>query len=223
MEKPPKKIRVLTRLKISEVSAVDRRAGENCRVVLSKRDGNYNPEPLSNSEKAKAMLEGRAALRHAEEQAKREQDECDDRSGPLFDKFHKIFSNKKSYAAVARGDETDMTDEETPADELAGDDSDDDSDADETNKSDDGEHHASKVANLLVESGKHPDRASALDHLLHTSRGQALLRRMRKSHEDQPMSITSEQKLRDIAKQNGVHVIAKMMVADQRSYGVGQD
>jgi len=113
---PPKKVRVLTRLKISEVSAVDRGAGEGVKVLLMKRaDDSADPPPLTNAEKARAMLEGRMALRHAEEQAKREQDESDDRSGPLFDKFHKIF-RKKSYAV----DEADDKDEETPAAELDG-------------------------------------------------------------------------------------------------------
>jgi hypothetical protein len=41
-------------------------------------------------------------------------------------------------------------------------------------------HHASQVANLLVESGRHPDRTSALDYLLHNKDGQALLARMHK-------------------------------------------
>jgi len=114
MEKTPKKVRVLTRLKINEVSAVDRGAGENCKVVISKRDGgSAAPAPLTNAEMARAKLEGRLALRHAEEQAER--DRLDDRSGPLFDKFYKIFSKR---AAVARGDEADATDEETHVDKF---------------------------------------------------------------------------------------------------------
>ena len=35
---PPNKVRVLTRMRINEVSLVDRGAGENCRVTISKRD-----------------------------------------------------------------------------------------------------------------------------------------------------------------------------------------
>jgi hypothetical protein len=45
------------------------------------------------------------------------------------------------------------------------------------------DHHASKVADLLVEAGSHPDRAAALDHLLHKPSGQALLARMSKAAE----------------------------------------
>jgi hypothetical protein len=52
------------------------------------------------------------------------------------------------------------------------------------------DHHASKVADLLVEAGSHPDRAAALQHLLHKPSGQALLARMSKAAEpakDPPM------------------------------------
>ena len=216
---PPRKVKVLTRLKITEVSAVDRGAGENCRIVLSKRDDNYDPAPLSNAEHARAQLEGRAALRHQEEMEKRAKRDRDDE---LFNHFLGIFKGtNKSFAAVERGDEADEQDEQTRADELAGDRDDDDSDAD-TNKSDDGEHHASKVADLLVESGKHPDRRAALDHLLHTAQGAAMLRRLHK-HEDSTVMTTSQDKLRALAKSEGVAVICKIMVADQRSYGITQD
>src|SRR5262249_4950829 len=114
-------------------------------------------------------------------------------------------STAKSFAAVARGDEADMHDEETPADELVGGDG--DHVADGGN-----DHHASKVADLLVESGKHPDRQSALDHLLHTAQGAAMLRRLHKSEDTTTMNPTD--KLRDIAKRYGIGVIAKSIVED---------
>ena len=47
------------------------------------------------------------------------------------------------------------------------------------------DHHASTVANLLVEAGSFPHRAAALQHLLHKPSGQALLSRM--SKRDPPM------------------------------------
>src|SRR5262249_38891608 len=37
-EQPPKRAKILTRLRINEVSLVDRGAGQDCRVVISKRD-----------------------------------------------------------------------------------------------------------------------------------------------------------------------------------------
>src|SRR5262249_17329316 len=219
---PPKKVRVLTRLKISEVSAVDRGAGHQCKVILSKRvDDSADPPPLTNAEKARAQLEGRMALRHAEEQAKREQGESDDRSGPLFEYFLGIFKGvNKTYAADDRGDEGDMQDEKTPADELDGD-GDDEDVCPEFGKrhTDGGEHHASQVADMLVETGKHPDRAAALDHLFHTANGQALLRRMRKSYqEESPVSKTAN--LADLAKRAGVVAIAKAIVDEDHSFGI---
>ena len=42
-----------------------------------------------------------------------------------------------------------------------------------------GDHHASKVADLLVESGSFETRKAALAHLLHHKNGAALLRRER--------------------------------------------
>src|SRR5262249_4987220 len=113
----------------------------------------------------------------------------------------------KSFAAVARGDEADRRDEETPADELV-----------------DGgnDHHASKVADLLVESGKHPDRQAALDHLLHTASGQALLRRMHKHHEDQSTMTDYKQKLSDLAKRAGVVAICKVLVEDDDAHGISE-
>jgi hypothetical protein len=68
------------------------------------------------------------------------------------------------------------------------------------------DHHASKVADLLVETGRYPHRAAALDHLLHDKRGQALLTRMHKK--DEPMDILKE--LVSIMKDcGGLHAFAK--------------
>jgi hypothetical protein len=45
------------------------------------------------------------------------------------------------------------------------------------------DHHASTVADLLVEAGSHPDRASTLHYLLRKPGGQALLARLHKAAE----------------------------------------
>src|ERR1700730_4413687 len=66
---------------------------------------------------------------------------------------------------------------------------DDDSDALERDDDDDdngdiekqADHHASTVADLLVEAGSFPHRAAALHHVLHKPSGQALLSRMSKA------------------------------------------
>src|SRR5262249_29480536 len=70
------------------------------------------------------------------------------------------------------------------------------------------EHHASKVADLLVESGKFPHRAAALDHLLHHPRGAALLRRLSKQKDTSAMSDNWT----SIAKDHGIIAVAKHVV-----------
>src|SRR5262249_6082289 len=196
---PPRRARVLTRLRINEVSAVDRGAGENCKIVLAKRaDADYSNVEPSHEERVNADIIGRGALRAQE---RREQQERED--GDVVRNTYKDIFLGKITAAEALGIEVDKSDDE--ADELA------DGDGDscpECGRGDDGnDHHASQAADLLVESGKHPNRASALDHLLHTAQGAAMLRRLRK-HEDQPTMTTPD--LQAIAKREGVHVIAKV-------------
>jgi hypothetical protein len=85
------------------------------------------------------------------------------------------------------------------------------------------DHHASTVADLLVEAGSFPHRAAALQHLLHKPSGQALLSRMHKAGahtgKDHPiMDRTTE--LRDIAKAGGIVAVAKAIIDENRSYGI---
>jgi hypothetical protein len=213
-EHPPRKVRVLTRLKISEVSCVDRGAGEGCKVLISKRYED-DDRPLSAAEIARSKMEGRAALRDAEDRfvkqhstgfAEHEPDEPaptpeDDPSRFLFSKETFL---RKSYAAVARGDEADRRDEETPVDELV-----------------DGgnDHHASKVADLLVESGSHSTREDALAYLLHHKDGAALLRRLSKQHyEDNPMSLD----LSSVVKAHGIGALCRHIVKSASSFGIDE-
>jgi len=215
-EHTPKKVKVLTRLKITEVSAVDRGAGENCRIILSKRDdSDYSNTELSAEERARAKMEGRAALRDAEHIERRKREGGDEDRNRYFDLLTgrtttaELYGLGKSYAADARGDEADRHDEETPVDELVG-------GGDGGGNS----HHASQLANLLVESGKHPTRQAALDHLLHTASGQALLRRMHKHEDISPMSTTPEQHLSDLVKRVGIVAVAKQIVDDGKTYSL---
>jgi hypothetical protein len=67
-------------------------------------------------------------------------------------------------------------------------------------------HHASTIANLLVEAGSHPNRSAALHHLLHSARGQALLSRMNKK--DEPMDT-----IYSIMKSAGVGATCAAIVA----------
>jgi hypothetical protein len=84
------------------------------------------------------------------------------------------------------------------------------------------DHHASTVANLLVEAGSFPHRAAALQHLLHKPSGQALLSRMNKK-DDPPMTSTSHTEfVQSVVKQYGIVALAKSMVQDQKSYGLDE-
>jgi hypothetical protein len=69
------------------------------------------------------------------------------------------------------------------------------------------DHHASVVADLLVESGKYPHRAAALHHVLHSARGQALLARMHKK--ESPMQDT----VLSIMKSGGIAATCAVIVA----------
>jgi len=238
-KQPPKKAKILTRLRIDEVSMVDRGAGERCRVIISKRaddqaDDNRPVEMPDNERRYWAAL-GATALRHAEERYAKDNGAGAADHEPADDEpenpYKKFFVGMKVSESAARAMAKVAADLNKATCAMCGGDHDSDShdDAkpavDAVEKDTDGgnDHHASKVADLLVESGKHPDRQSALDFLLHHKDGAAMLRRLHKSqHEDTP-NMTSEQKIRDIAKREGVHVIAKIMVADQRSYGITQD
>jgi hypothetical protein len=85
-------------------------------------------------------------------------------------------------------------------------------------------HHASKVADLLVEADIAPDRATALRHLLRSHDGAALLHRLRGTHKstakEQPMNRTEE--LRDIAKTYGVTKLAKLICEGNSSHGISE-
>jgi hypothetical protein len=78
-------------------------------------------------------------------------------------------------------------------------------------------HHASTVADLLVEAGSFPHRAAALHHLLHKPTGQALLARMHKK--ESPMQDTVHSIMKDCG---GPVAFAKTICATGRSYGVSE-
>jgi hypothetical protein len=183
--------RILKNIRIDEVSACTKGAGVGTRIVLMKRDDSADDFDEWHREQARIAEEQNEL--HLRKHARN------------WRSFNEVLAENtaKSFAAVARGDEADRRDEETPADELV-----------------DGgnDHHASKVADLLVESGKHPDRQTALDHLLHTASGQALLRRMHKQHEDTTMSATPS--LSDIVKAHSIIAVAKAIVDDGKTYSI---
>jgi hypothetical protein len=87
------------------------------------------------------------------------------------------------------------------------------------------DHHASKVADLLIESGSHPDRSAALSYLLHSPSGQALLSRMHKAAEQtekETPSMSHSEFVQGVVKQYGIVALAKSMVQEQKSYGLDE-
>jgi hypothetical protein len=173
---------LLTRLRIDEVSAVDRAAGEGTKIVLLKRDDTPRSKP------------------HVERHARR------------LRKYQETKYERSFNAVLARM-------EMAKADDV-GDDGNGDDDGDIEKQAD---HHASTVADLLVESGRFPHRTAALDHLLNSPHGNALLARLHKAEaqtgkDHSTMDRTTE--LRAIAKAGGIIAVAKAITDENRSYGI---
>jgi len=175
------KVRLLRNLRINEVSAVDRGAGEGVKIVLMKRDDEPPPDARS-----KGPLEKweRAQRREAERREFEDREKLikgRERGAELF----------KHYLAKA----------EVMADR--------DASEDPRRHAPVVEHHASKVADLLVEAGSFPTREQALAHLLHHKDGAALLRRLNKQEDFSMKTTDSWQK---IAADHGVVSVAKHIV-----------
>jgi hypothetical protein len=110
-----------------------------------------------------------------------------------------------------------------PDDDIDEDDREDADDDDDVEKQTD--HHASVVADLLVESGRFTDRPEALHHLLHKPGGRALLASLHKAAktEKEKPTMTS---LHDVAKTHGVDgvvQIAKIITEEQRGFQVTEE
>jgi hypothetical protein len=88
-------------------------------------------------------------------------------------------------------------------------------------------HHASKVADLLHESGRFGSRSEALAWLLSHKDGAALLQRLR-AHKGVNTMNKSEleaertKKLRSLVKSAGIIAVAKAIVDEGRSYGIDE-
>jgi hypothetical protein len=127
---------------------------------------------------------------------------------------------KESVAKAERGNREHIAKYERSFNGImakAGADGDDDGD-DDAGTEKQADHHASTVADLLVEAGSFPHRAAALQHLLHKPTGQALLQRMHKTEKELPMDKIEP--LRDVVKQRGIIAVAKSIVDENRSYGI---
>src|SRR5262245_12623531 len=174
--------RILKNIRIDEVSAVLKGAGVGTKVMIMKRDtsGADDFDEWHREQAAIAQRQNEEHLREDAEREERDERVCKAARKRFQENWNKAFADD----AQTDGD----------GDPVAGGGND---------------HHASKVADLLVESGKHPDRQAALDHLLHTASGQALLRRMHKHEDDTTaMSTTPEEKLSDLVKRAGITAVA---------------
>src|SRR5262249_10715760 len=118
---PPKKAKILTRLRIDEVSMVDRGAGERCRVVISKRDDSAGDDFDEWRNKQAAIAE-RQNEEHLRAEGEREAQKFF-RGMQMSESSARAMTRaaeelNKSYAAVVRGDEADRHDEEVSTGEL---------------------------------------------------------------------------------------------------------
>jgi hypothetical protein len=167
--------RILSKIRIDEVSAVTHGAGEDCRILLMKRDDTPRSKPH--------------VERHARRLRKLQESERD---------------RPRSFNEIIKA----MADRDDASGDLI--------------RPPAATHHASTVADLLVEAGSFPHRAAALQHLLHKPSGQALLTRMSKAA-DQTAKETSMDKIetvRDVVKRHGIVAVAKSIVSENRSYGI---
>src|SRR5262249_39269118 len=166
--------------------------------------------PLTKAERARAKMEGRMALRHAEEEYIKQHGTghaSHEDENPFLEIFKGIKINESSNAAMAKVAKAlykaaeDIANEQQPAVDT--------------------EHHASKVADLLVESGSHNTRGDALAYLLHHPRGIATLQRLSKSNtsEESP-AMDKKANLAELAKRAGVVAIAKAIVDEDHAFGI---
>jgi hypothetical protein len=179
-ETPRRPVRVLRNLRIDEVSAVDVGAGKGVKIVLMKRAD--DEPPLDARSKGPLEKWERAQRREAERREFEEREKLikgRERGAELF----KHYLAKAEVAA-----DRDVSENPRHAPVV--------------------EHHASKVADLLVEAGSFPTREQALAHLLHHKDGAALLRRLSKQKDTSAMSDNWT----SIAKDHGVIAVAKHVV-----------
>jgi hypothetical protein len=161
-------VKVLTKLRIDEISAVHRGAGDGVRIMLMKRASRPDATPAD-------VL----------------------RAFPNPRSFNEVLARMEAEA-MAKADD------------------------DDAGGGGASYHPIAQLATLLVASGKFPDHAQALDHLLNTPHGAALLHRARKT-EKESQSMTSHTELvRDVVKQYGIVALAKSMVQDEKSYGLNE-
>jgi hypothetical protein len=183
--------RILTKLRIDEVSAVDKGAGDGVKILLMKRASRPDATPADTL-----------------------------RAFPNPNTFNAVLARMAAEEELAKADHDDEL--------LAKADRDDSGDREKNGDRENGDgggitdHPLAQLATLLVASDKFPDHAQALDHLLNTSHGAALLHRTRKAAKETPPMTSHSEFVRDVVKQYGITALCKSMVQDQKSYGLDE-
>jgi len=226
-EQPKKKPTVLTRLRIDEVSMVDRGAGAGCKVVISKRadddakmptwqkrywqEMGASPDFIAQQEREYERIHGTGHADHepADDDIEVAPTPADDPSRFLFSKETFL---RKTYADDARGDEATREDEAVPVDEL-----DDGAPPPPPDGASGGvpkKHRPVAFDNTDGTRMQFPNERSLAEWL-------AIVHRIRKSTST-PEDTMSEfkTKLHDLAKRAGVVAICKVLVEEDRSFGI---
>jgi hypothetical protein len=176
--------KLLTRLRIDEVSAVDAGAGHGVKIMLMKRDQDVIAKAVAALEESVNLI----CSSDGDDATKR------DELVETFTQFQTFLNRKVAgdKAAVSKGPlERETRRVRKEFEEIFKVDGDDGGDGDDGDPVAAVDHHVSRVADLLVEAKSHPDRAAALQHLLHTPSGQALLSRLNKK-DSPPMDLHQE-------------------------------
>jgi hypothetical protein len=122
------------------------------------------------------------------------------------------FRSTATGAVYPKGDR--FLDEVADPDDIDEREADDDNDDDDIGKAD---HHASTVADLLVESGSFPHRAAALHHLLRKPGGQALLARLKAAEQTKESNMRTTETVESVLKDLGPVRLCEGICARQRA------
>jgi len=199
-DKPKPKI--LTRLRIDEVSAVDAGAGKGVKVMLMKRAGDsaYDPEPLTAAEYNRAQYAGREALRHQEEMEAREKRDRDDEDRKLY---YDLVTGRTSVVDIYGVKKGDDEDEATPVDKHVS--------------------VSTKDKSITFDIG---DKTITARDQRALARWLAIQERIQCVHKsNSPEDNTTmdyKTKLHDMAKRHGITAIAKALVEDNNAFGISE-
>ncbi|HMF28933.1 MAG TPA: hypothetical protein VKE42_09185, partial [Candidatus Cybelea sp.] len=151
--------RILKNIRIDEVSACTKGAGVGTKIVLMKRDTSGDDfDEWHREQAAIAERQNEEHVRKHDEHEERVRTAARER---FLENLRNPSETAKSFVAAARRDNADRHDEEVSVEDTIA-------------EKDDGggnDHHASRVADLLVESGTATDRKQALAWLLHHKDG----------------------------------------------------